>query len=117
MANTTTGRTPAAARATTGNGGHPHDMSQEEAMRALGEWIFKANPYTRRESRDGRRSHDEMQLCLDRVERDEQPANWYFKGGANRVVTSLRIPYCAKDEFGQLYMNYLLIGFEGGGAY
>lgn len=118
MANSTTGR-GSAARATAPhtNGGQHREMSQEELMKALGEWIFKANPYTRRETHDGKRVNDDVHLCLDRVERDQQPALWYFKGGSNRVVTSLRIPYCSKDEYGQMYMNYILIGFEGGGAY
>jgi hypothetical protein len=92
-------------------------MTQDEAMKALGEWIFKANPYTRRTTHDGRPVNDEILLCLDRVERDQQPTNWYFKGSNNRIVTSIRIPYCSKDEFGQMYMNYIVIGFEGGGAY
>ena len=34
-----------------------------------------------------------------------------------RVVTSIRVPYCYTDEYGQMYMDYVLIGFEGGGAY
>jgi len=60
-------------------------------------------------------------LCLDEVESQEYAGRWDFKGTSHYVAKAIRIPYMyyrpAEDgTTAVLVTDYLLIGFEGGGA-
>ena len=60
-------------------------------------------------------------LCLDEVESQEYAGRWDFKGTSHYVAKAIRIPYMyyrptADKTSAVLVTDYLLIGFEGGGA-
>lgn len=59
-------------------------------------------------------------LCLDEVESQEYAGRWDFKGASHNVAKAIRIPYMyyrANANGGStLVVDYLLIGFEGGGG-
>jgi len=81
----------------------------------LGKYIFKANPYTRKED-PGEPFPTPMNPDLTETEKDYQVVEWRFKNGSVRVAQSLRIPYYFTDEYGQAVKDYVLIGFEGAGG-
>jgi len=76
----------------------------------LGEYIFKANPYTKQQA------PATMNPCLEETEKDYKSVEWDFKTASYRVNLALRIPYYFTDEYGQTVKDYLLIGFEGSGG-
>ncbi len=76
----------------------------------LGEYIFKANPYTRQQN------PPTMDPRLEETEKDYKSVEWDFKTASYRVNLALRIPYYFTDEYGQTVKDYLLIGFEGSGG-
>ncbi len=76
----------------------------------LGEYIFKANPYTRRPP------STTMAPRLEETEKDYKSVEWNFKTASHRVNLPLRIPYYFTDVYGQTVKDYLLIGFEGSGG-
>ena len=82
---------------------------------ALGEYIFNANPYTRKEESDDS-FPTAMNPDLTETEKNYQVVEWKFKNDTVRVALSLRIPYYFTDEYGQTVKDYLLIGFEGSGG-
>jgi len=43
--------------------------------------------------------------------------NWNFKGVPHFIEKAIRIPYTYVDANNVTIQDYLLIGFEGGGAY
>jgi hypothetical protein len=60
-------------------------------------------------------------LCLDEVESQEYAGRWDFKGTSHYVAKAIRIPYMyyrpsTDGTSAVLVTDYLLIGFEGGGA-
>ncbi len=75
----------------------------------LGEYIFKANPYTKQDPTT-------MNPCLEETEKYYKSVEWDFKTASYRVNVALRIPYYFTDEYGQTVKDYLLIGFEGSGG-
>ena len=59
-------------------------------------------------------------LCLDETEGQDYTGKWDFKGAAHSVARAIRIPYMyyrlgANGAY-TLVVDYLLIGFEGGGS-
>src|SRR6266446_364410 len=76
----------------------------------LGEYIFKANPYTKQQA------PATMNPCLEETEKYYKSVEWDFKTASYRVNLALRIPYYFTDEYGQTVKDYLLIGFEGSGG-
>jgi len=76
----------------------------------LGEYIFKANPYTRQQT------PSTMNPCLEETEKYNESVAWEFKTASYRVQVALRIPYYFTDANGQTVKDYLLIGFEGSGG-
>ena len=81
----------------------------------LGNYILKANPYTRKEKPNDP-FPTAMNPDLTETEKDYKSTDWKFKNDNMRVVWSLRIPYYFTDEYGQTVKDYLLIGFEGAGG-
>jgi hypothetical protein len=81
----------------------------------LGDYIFDANPYTRKEN-PADPFPTPMNPDLTETEKDYQIVEWRFKNGSLRVAQSLRIPYYFTDEYGQTVKDYVLIGFEGAGG-
>lgn len=60
-------------------------------------------------------------LGLDHVESQEYAGRWDFKGTSHYVAKAIRIPYryyrpAEDNTIAVLVTDYLLIGFEGGGA-
>jgi hypothetical protein len=51
------------------------------------------------------------------VEQQLEVGHWHFKGVPYFIEKALRIPYTYVDKNGVHIKDYLLIGFEGGGAY
>jgi len=82
---------------------------------ALGEYIFNASPYTRKEESDDS-FPTAMNPDLTETEKNYQVVEWKFKNDTVRVAQALRIPYYFTDEYGQTVKDYLLIGFEGSGG-
>ena len=102
---------------------------------ALGQYILVSNPYPTQDgpaafplpspvilnpptsaSLDARYG-----LHLDQVESQEYAGRWDFKGMSHYVAKAIRVPYVyyRPTEDGKsavLVTDYLLIGFEGGGA-
>ena len=76
----------------------------------LGDYIFKANPYTRQQG------PSTMTPRLEETEKYYESVTWNFKTTSCRVNLALRIPYYFTDEYGQTVKDYLLIGFEGSGG-
>ena len=81
----------------------------------LGDYIFKANPYTRKKNPTDP-NPSAMDPMLTETEKEYQTVVWKFKEASYRVPWSLRIPYCFTDENGQTVREYLLIGYEGSGG-
>ena len=80
----------------------------------LGQLIFDANPYLKPPAAGGRKT--KLEFMLDEVEMDYRGYQWTFKSGNDYVAKALRIPYCYTDADGVEVRDYLLIGYEGGGA-
>ena len=76
----------------------------------LGQLIFDENPYSTQAS------PKQFEVMLNETEMSYRGMQWYFKNGSNYVAKALRIPYCYKDKDGHEIRDYLLIGYEGGGA-
>jgi len=76
----------------------------------LGEYICRANPYTRQQESPS------MKPRLEETEKYFKSVEWEFKTASYRVNVALRIPYYFTDEYGQTVKDYLLIGFEGSGG-
>ena len=76
----------------------------------LGEYICRANPYTRQQDSPS------MKPCLEETEKYYKSVEWEFKTASYRVHVALRIPYYFTDAYGQTVKDYLLIGFEGSGG-
>ena len=76
----------------------------------LGEYICRANPYTRQQDSPS------MKPRLEETEKYYKSVAWEFKTASYRVHVALRIPYYFTDEYGQTVKDYLLIGFEGSGG-
>lgn len=51
------------------------------------------------------------------VEQQLDVGNWNFKGIPHHIEKAIRIPYTYTDDNGVRIRDYLLIGYEGGGAY
>ena len=51
------------------------------------------------------------------VEQQLDVGNWNFKGVPHFIEKAIRIPYTYVDANHVTIQDYLLIGFEGGGAY
>ena len=81
----------------------------------LGDYIFAANPYTRKKVATDP-NPTPMDPMLTETEKDYETVEWKFRTGSYRVPWSLRIPYCFTDEYGQTVREYLLVGYEGGGG-
>ena len=81
----------------------------------LGQYIFDANPYTRKKN-----PADPLPTAMDPLLTDTEKyyvnAQWYFKDGTHHVGRALRIPYHFTDSEGQTVQEYLLVGFEGTGG-
>ena len=76
----------------------------------LGEYICRANPYTRQQDSPS------MKPRLEETEKYYKSVEWDFKTASYRVNLALRIPYYFTDAYGQTVKDYLLIGFEGAGG-
>ena len=79
-------------------------------VQQLGEYICRANPYTRQQDSPS------MKPCLEETEKYYKNIEWEFKTASYRVHVALRIPYYFTDASGQTVKDYLLIGFEGSGG-
>jgi hypothetical protein len=51
------------------------------------------------------------------VEQQFDVGNWNFKGVPHFIEKAIRIPYTYVDANNVTIRDYLLIGYEGGGAY
>lgn len=51
------------------------------------------------------------------IEQQLDVGNWNFKGVPHFIEKAIRIPYTYTDAQGVKIRDYLLIGYEGGGAY
>jgi hypothetical protein len=51
------------------------------------------------------------------VEQQLDVGNWNFKGVPHYIEKAIRIPYTYVDADNVTIKDYLLIGYEGGGAY
>lgn len=51
------------------------------------------------------------------VEQQLDVGGWNFKGVPHHVEKAIRIAYTYTDDKGVKIRDYLLIGYEGGGAY
>lgn len=51
------------------------------------------------------------------VEQQLDVGTWNFKGVPHHIEKAIRIPYTYVDTNGVTIQDYLLIGYEGGGAY
>ena len=88
----------------------------------LGLLIFRENPYTKNYvppaaipavADPNGMSPDDQQ-----VEKQLDLGQWYFKGVPHNIERALRIAYTYRDvDTGAVIRDYLLIGYEGGGAY
>jgi hypothetical protein len=77
----------------------------------LEELIRAMNPY---------KSQGDFEVDFEGVEYAEKPGSWYFKGAAEPIARAVKIPYTFVWRVnGQdvTIRDYLLVGFEGGGAY
>ena len=80
----------------------------------LGQLIFDENPYSLPPVPPAPKT---LNLMIEQTEVSYRPEmEWYFKNTENYVKKALRIPYCYKDKDGHDIVDYLLIGFEGGGG-
>ncbi len=51
------------------------------------------------------------------IEQQLDVGGWNFKGVPHHIEKAIRIPYTYYDDHGVQIRDYLLIGYEGGGAY
>ncbi len=51
------------------------------------------------------------------IEQQLDVGHWNFKDVSHFIEKAIRIPYTYTDDNGVLIRDYLLIGYEGGGAY
>ena len=51
------------------------------------------------------------------IEQQFDSGNWNFKGVPHFIEKAIRIPYTYVDANNVTIRDYLLIGYEGGGAY
>jgi hypothetical protein len=51
------------------------------------------------------------------IEQQLDVGGWSFKGVPHHIEKAIRIPYTYYDDHGVQVRDYLLIGYEGGGAY
>jgi len=51
------------------------------------------------------------------IEQQADVGGWSFKGVPHHIEKAIRIPYTYTDGNGVEIRDYLLIGYEGGGAY
>lgn len=72
--------------------------------------IDNANPYTQGLPAP---TYDPRPL----VEQQLDVGNWTFKGVPHYIEKAIRIPYTYVDANNVTIQDYLLIGYEGGGAY
>lgn len=80
----------------------------------LGQLIFDENPYSPTPPPPAKKT---LNLKIEETEVSYRPEmEWYFKNTSNYVKKALRIPYSYTDTDGHEIVDYLLIGFEGGGG-
>jgi hypothetical protein len=72
--------------------------------------INLANPYTTAPTYEAANNDVVIEQQLD-------VGNWNFKGVPHHVEKAIRVSYTYTDENGVKIRDYLLIGYEGGGAY
>ncbi|HEY7870979.1 MAG TPA: hypothetical protein VIF59_17220 [Methylomirabilota bacterium] len=72
-----------------------------------------ANPYTKDLPAANQPSYFNPFL----VEQQVDVGNWNFKGVPHHIEKALKIPYTYKDANDVEIIEYLLIGYAGGGAY
>jgi len=106
------GGEPRAERRWKGQSGAVHSLLEDPTMPPptcpLEYVIEKANPYT-----VGAAPTYEDPIVVE-VQKDV--GNWYFKGVGHHVEKAIRIPYTYTKN-NVVIRDYLLIGYEGGGAY
>lgn len=86
--------------------GAPSDMEA-----ALGQYISDANPYTRN------RNPGDTNFMLNFSEKEAYDnTGWEFKGTPHRIAKAIKIPYCFRDEDGQVTTKFIFVGFEGSGG-
>ncbi len=73
----------------------------------LGQLILDENPYAAANTL----------LPTEPVEVQVELGTWQFKGGPHYIEKAIRIPYTYKDASQHMVQDYILVGFEGGGAY
>ena len=104
---------------------------------ALGQFILVSNPYPTKDAPaafpvptippvlnppSSATLDKRFGLKLDEAESQEYAGKWDFKGTPHYVAKAVRIPYVyyrpseEDPNVGVLVTDYLLIGFEGGGA-
>lgn len=74
--------------------------------------IDNANPYTNFPS-----GTPPVYDPIPIVEQQIDVGTWNFKGMPHYIEKAIRIPYTYVDANGVTIQDYLLIGYEGGGAY
>jgi len=91
--------------------------------RDFGLLIFRENPYTAELGTYTAPANDGLApapggMSIDETHVERQvDLNWSFKGVPHYIERALRIPYTYTDENGVDIRDYILIGYEGGGAY
>ena len=73
----------------------------------LGQLIIDENPYTTSSS---------SPILSDVIEVQGEPGTWPFKGSPHHIKKAIRITYTYTHN-GHTVRDYILIGYEGGGAY
>lgn len=74
----------------------------------LGQIILNENPYS---TITGAITVDNV------VEVQTELGNWTFKGGPHYIERALKLSYTYVDAYGATVRDYILVGYEGGGAY
>jgi len=74
----------------------------------LGHIIFNENPY----------STTTGAITVDNViEVQTELGNWTFKGTPHYIERAIKLTYTYVDAYGATVQDYILVGYEGGGAY
>ena len=74
----------------------------------LGQIIFNENPY----------STTVGDITVhDVIEVQTELGTWAFKGQPHYIERALRLSYTYVDAYGSKVRDYILVGYEGGGAY
>lgn len=77
--------------------------------------ITKANPYTGAGTGATGPIYEPDATLV--IEQQLDVGTWNFKGVPHFIEKAIRIPYTYIDVNGVQIRDYLLIGYEGGGAY